>query len=64
MRGPIPGGSSLYPKIKQGFLYDGDMECGKRDNQIFMISIEARCQCGLHNKYQDWMQKCEEELKE
>jgi hypothetical protein len=68
MRGPIPGSNGMlscnYPKIKQGFIYDGDMDGIKKENQVFIINIEARCKCNLHHKYQDWMHKCEEEMKE
>ena len=65
---------SSYPKIKQGFIVDSGGEiidslhlaagALKKENQLFMIKIEARCKCGLHNKYQEWMNKCDEEIRE
>lgn len=63
-----------YPKIKQGFIVDSGGEIidshhlaqglMKKENHIFYINIEPRCKCGLHNAYQDWIHKCEEEIKE
>ena len=58
-------GTSHYPKIKQGYIVDSGGEIildsthlaasgvglMKRENQMFMIKIEARCKCTLHNKY-------------
>ena len=37
---------------------------GKKDNQIFVITIQERKHCELHVKYQDWFRKYEEEVKE
>jgi hypothetical protein len=36
----------------------------KKDNQLFVINIEPRCKCTLHNKYQAFIHKCEEEIRE
>lgn len=39
----------------------------KRDimhHQMFVIKIEPRGKCGLHNKYHAWINKCEEEIRE
>ena len=73
--GPHGSGSlQSYPKIKQGFIVDSGGEiidshhlalgALKKENQIFVISIDPRCHCGLYNKYQAWIHKCEEEIKE
>ncbi len=67
------GGS--YPKIKQGYIVDSGGEIildshllsgalMKKDNQIFQIRIETRCSCKLHNKYQAWIHKCDEVIRE
>lgn len=70
------GGS--YPKIKQGFIVDSGGEIildshhlanseamlKKEHPQIFVIRVEPRCKCNLHNKYQAWIHKCEEEIRE
>ena len=37
---------------------------GKKDNQIFVITIQERNHCELHIKYQEWFRKYDEELKE
>lgn len=67
-------GGSNYPKIKQGFIVDSGGEIIdshhlaqgvlKKENQLFVINIEPRCKCTLHNKYQAFIHKCEEEVRE
>lgn len=62
--GPSGGNLGSYPKIKQGFIVDSGGEIildsnhlaasgalMKKENQIFVIKIEPRCKCGLHNRY-------------
>lgn len=71
------GSSSLFPKIKQGFIVDSGGEIildshhlaasgamMKKENQIFVVRVEPRCKCDLHNRYQQWIEKCEEEIRE
>jgi hypothetical protein len=67
---------SNYPKIKQGFIVDSGGEIIldsnhlvssgvlKEKNQIFAIRIEPRNRCFLHNKYHNWIHKCEEAIRE
>jgi Zinc finger, C2H2 type len=76
--GSMMGSSgSIYPKIKQGYIVDSGGEIildshhlaasgvlMKKENQVFIIRVEPRCKCVLHNRYQDWIHKCDEEIRE
>lgn len=77
--GSVSGNAPSYPKIKQGYIVDSGGEIildtnhlasggmfgmKKEPHHIFSIKIEPRCKCGLHNKYQAWIHKCEEEIRE
>ena len=57
--------SGYYQKIRQGFIVEcGDGEGYRKENSLFIVSIQPRHKCGLHKKYMEIVQRQEEDFKE